>query len=202
MFPFYPDLSALPCRIAEKLREVLLPLGDLTVYSENKIRIVAATKDCIAPKSKYAPYWIGYGLPLPDIAAALVALTGSGDVPQPDRGNGLDSGDPNKEGVADPDTRTGVKIAARRRARREGVVELLGRRKAVAAASGPLADARAELTACREALRAAEEALWVQSDVITSYRLALKDGTVELLAGQSGTTVVVEQEWFASPEAW
>lgn len=81
-------------------------------------------------------------------------------------------------------------------------MEILERRTAVTAASGPLADARAELAACREALRAAEEALRVQSDVITSYRLALKGGTVELLAGQSGTSVVVEQERVASPKAW
>lgn len=51
-------------------------------------------------------------------------------------------------------------------------------------------------------MRAAEEALRVQSDVIASYRLALKDGAVGLLTGQSGTTVVVEQERVASPEAW
>ena len=102
------------------------------------------------PRNAAATGDVDYVLPLADIAAALVSLTGPGDAPQPGRGTGSDSGDASKEERADRAVGTDPWVPERRCARREGVVELLTRRKAVAAASEPLAESRAELAACRK----------------------------------------------------
>lgn len=133
------------------------------------------------PRSAAATGAVDQVLPLTDIAAALVALTGSEKSPEPSGGreSGLTSGNESRKGHPSHDASAEIKDTGKARTRRAGVVELLTRRKAVAEAtptsSDPVAKAAADLAACTEALGVAEVALRVQSDVITSYRLALKD---------------------------
>jgi len=106
-------------------------------------------------------------LPLPDIAAALVALTGPGrhfdperegrpEGPTPARKNGKQAGHSDRD-----------KVIERVRARRDRVAGLLARTQATPTAPDLLEAAVAELGAC-------SEALGVRGDVITPYCLALK----------------------------
>jgi hypothetical protein len=112
---------------------------------------------------------VDYVLALPDIAAALVALTGPEKALAPEKKGGVGRKNGSQANSPDRD-----KITRLVRARRERVAGLLARAEAMPTASGLLEAAVAELAACAEALGVAEEALRVQSDVITSYRLALE----------------------------
>ena len=126
------------------------------------------------PRSAAATGDVDFVLTLPEIAAALVALTGpvkhsaSGRKGHPE-GRTVVGENGNQAGHSDHD-----KVTEGVRARRRLVAGLLARAEATPTASGLLAEAVGELAACAEALRVSEEALRVQSDVITSYRLALQ----------------------------
>ena len=135
------------------------------------------------PRSAAATGAVDFVLPLPDIAAALVALTGPGRAFSPGRrgrptGGSAAGGSGNQAGQSDRDKVPTDKVMERVYARQERVMGLLARAQATPTASGLLEAAVAELASCAEALGVAEEALRVQSDVITSYRLALKDEAV------------------------
>ena len=134
------------------------------------------------PRSAAATGAVDLVLPLADIAAALVALTGPGRHFDPERnnrernnrsnsealvrGNGSVEANGNRAGGSGCD-----KVPERARVRRGRVLGL--RAQATPTSPRLLEEAVAELAACTEALGVAEEALRVQSDVITSYRLAL-----------------------------
>ena len=126
------------------------------------------------PRSAAATGAVDQVLPLTDIAAALVTLTGPEKALAPDKKGGAEK---NGSQAASPDR---DKITRQVRARRERVASLLARAEATPTASGLLEAAASELAACAGALGVAEEALRVQADVITSYRLALEAEALRL----------------------
>ena len=147
---------------------------------------VPSSQEASMPRHAAATGAVDFVLPLTEIAAALVALTGPVGRFDPERdghprgrtvvgGNGKVGGNGAQGGHSDRD-----RVVERVRARRGLVAGLLAR--ATPNASGLLAEAVGELAACAEALGVAEEALRVQSDVITSYRLALQDEAAGLPA--------------------
>ena len=126
------------------------------------------------PRNAAATGDVDFVLPLPDIAPALVALTGPGKHFDLERrghftGQSLVGENGNQAGRSEHD-----RVTESVRARRGRVAGLLERVQATPTAPGLLEVAVGELAACSEALGVAEEALRVQSDVITSYLLALK----------------------------
>ena len=132
------------------------------------------------PRNAAATGDVDFVLPLPDIAAVLVALTGPGRHFDPERRghftgqsligeNGKVGENGNQVGRSEHD-----RVTESVRARRGRVAGLLERVQATPTAPELLEVAVGELAACSEALGVAEEALRVQSDLITSYWLALK----------------------------
>ncbi len=125
------------------------------------------------PRNAAATGDVDHVLPLSDIAAALMALTGPGgqsaterERPSEDETEVHENG--NRAGRFECD-----RVNERARVRRNRVAGLLKRAQATPTSPGLLEEAVAELAACSGALGVAEEALRVQSDVITSYWLAL-----------------------------
>ena len=126
------------------------------------------------PRNAAATGDVDYVLPLPDIAAALIALTGPGrhfdrEEKGHFKGQTLIWENGNQAGRSDWD-----KVTERVRARRDRIMGLLAQAQATPTAPSLLEEVVAELAACSEALGVAEEALRVQSDVVTSYWLALE----------------------------